>query len=80
LYRALLEIDERRGEALLHVWPTHEVQLPLVPPGAYERWEEVAREIVFFEDAGVTTNRDDVELIAEHAARAGAETILLEKN
>jgi hypothetical protein len=80
LYRALLEIDERRAEALLHVWPTHEVQLPLVPPAAYERWEKVAREIVFFEDAGVTTNRDDVELIADHAAQAGAEMILLDNH
>jgi hypothetical protein len=80
LYRALLEIDERRAEALLHAWPTHEVQLPLVPPAAYERWEAVAREIAFFEDAGVARSQFDIELIAERAAQAGAETILLDND
>jgi hypothetical protein len=75
LYRALLEIDERRAEALLHVWPTSDVQLPLVPPAAYERWNAVAREMLFFDDAGVTSSPDE---IAERANAAGAETVLIE--
>lgn len=50
---------------------------PPARPAAYERREAVAREIVFFEDAGIATSRDDIELIAERAAVAGAETILL---
>ena len=35
LYAALLELDERRAEALLHAWPTREVRLPLVPEVAH---------------------------------------------
>lgn len=80
LYAALLELDERRAEALLHAWPTHEVQLPLVTEVAYERWDAVAHEIAFLEDAGVARSQYDIELIAEHAARAGAETILLDND
>jgi hypothetical protein len=78
LYRALLEIDERRAEALLHVWPTSDVQLPLVPAAAYGRWSAVAREMLFFDDAGVTSSPDDIAAIAERATAAGAETVLIE--
>ena len=58
LYEALLKIDERRAEALLHVWPTIDVQLPLVPAAAYGRWERGRPgDVLLFEDAGVATNR-----------------------
>jgi hypothetical protein len=78
LYRALLEIDERRAEALLHVWPTSELHLPLVPPVAYDRWNAVARQMLIFDDAGVTSSPDDIAAIAERVNAAGAETVLIE--
>jgi hypothetical protein len=72
-YAAVVSVEPRRAEALLHAWPG-ETAPPSVGIHPLGRWQSVEQAIGILERIGVATSRDEVELVAARAARHADET------
>jgi len=69
LVKYLAPFDPVRAEALLHAWPEDAPERPT--PGTLDgldRWQEVEEAMDRFRDLGITTSREDVDLVAARAA------------
>ena len=77
LLKYLSGFDFLRAEALLHAWPEDAPEPPT--PGTLDgldRWQEVEQAMDRFRDLGITTLREDVDLVARRSYMSATGTTL----
>jgi hypothetical protein len=67
----LYEFDSRRGEALLHAWPSEATASRIIPFEFLNRWEAVEDAMAELCDLGIARPREDVWLTALDAYQRG---------